>query len=145
MKQFFLGIAVAVVALFGVAMLIPAEDQSSPIVGTPVTELGVSNEHYTNRKPVTDFEVEPFNSHLYVFIADFRKESIGGQFYWNGGDDPHIILRRGDFDEEILVHEISHFVDRLTVSRGVNDTETRAYLMGNIFKKIDQATKLCGN
>ena len=46
-----------------------------------------------------------------------------------------------EYDVEILIHEIYHVIWEIFNKRGINDSETGAYMMGYIYKKLVVNTK----
>lgn len=43
--------------------------------------------------------------------------------------------------DDILIHEFTHLIDRITEKLGIKDTETRAYIMQYLWKKSKKHLK----
>ena len=83
-----------------------------------------------------DFELSPMDfvgnciseammSSVEVYVVEDAGENIAGRFY---SKQSAIVLVITDLS--VVAHEVSHFVDFVVNQKGINDTETRAYLQG---------------
>lgn len=75
-----------------------------------------------------------FNEHVYIYEREGEDETIQGEFGSDGYVD--IIIINTNVPNYTLIntvaHEVSHYVDRLVHVKGIEDTETRAYLQGHL-------------
>lgn len=74
---------------------------------------------------------ETFKDEADVYMMPERKTGILGQYIAN---QRAIVLRSKDIDT--IAHEVSHLVDSIVATHGINDGESRAYLQGYFTKCV---------
>lgn len=103
------------------------------------TSITVENGHFEEKQvPVfkkKDFvgtcTTGVFEVDLKVYVtSDNLPTGVEGRFRWDSSNNPTITLLKGTNYVNVVAHEVSHFVDYVVRMKGINDTETRAYLQG---------------
>lgn len=106
----------------------------------PVQEVTIVQEGQIQTKEVPIYNskdragacgTKDFEAEVQVYLtSDNLPEGVEGRFTIFGGGKPTITILKGTDYTNVIAHEVSHWVDAIVGSKGINDTETRAYLQG---------------
>jgi len=86
----------------------------------------------------TSIDLPIYNTHISVRHSDI---DAGGRFYGYGTDGPYII----EIDNvalETFAHESTHAMQAIVKSRGIDDIEAEAYLVGHITSELTKCFNL---
>lgn len=115
--------------------------QISP--GDPISiSISTQEEKLDEKDFVGKCESVDMQASVGVYLKVLRP-GLNGQFYTQGGNPIIVLSKVSSISYQNLVsHEVSHFVDALVSAKGINDGETRAYLQGYftdcVYKLIDK-------